>query len=105
MTHVKSYCDGVSRRDLLRLGTAGLFGLTLPRLLEAEARATQRGGSPRDVSLIFLFLHGGLSTIDTFDLKPGAPAEFRGEFRPIATTLPGVQVCEHLPRTARQLDK
>ncbi len=105
MTHASTFCDGLSRRDVLRLGTAGLFGLTLPRLLELQAHARQHGGSPRDVSLIFLFLHGGLSTIDTFDLKPDAPAEFRGEFRPIATNVPGVQVCEHLPRTARHLDK
>src|SRR5215472_2603899 len=105
MTHARKFCDGVTRRDALRLGTAGLFGLTLPRLLEAEARATQHGGSPRDVSLIFLFLHGGLSTIDTFDLKPDAPAEFRGEFKPIGTNVPGLQVGEHIPRLAKQMDK
>ncbi len=101
------YCDGLHRRDVLRIGAAGLFGLglTLPRLLELEARASARGQSANDVSLIFLFLHGGLSTIDTFDLKPDAPAEFRGEFRPIATNVPGIQVGEHLPRTARQMDK
>src|SRR3989440_241105 len=64
-----------------------------------------RGQSTNDVSLIFLFLHGGLSTIDTFDLKPDAPAEFRGEFRPIDTNVPGVRIGEHLPRTARQMDK
>ncbi len=91
----RSFCDGQTRRDVLRLGMAGLLGSTwsLPRLLAAK--------SPRDVSLIYLFLHGGLSTIDTFDLKPDAPAEFRGEFRPIATSVPGVQFCEHLPRVAR----
>jgi hypothetical protein len=107
MNRSTPFCDGIRRRDFLRLGTAGLFGLTLPRLLELEAcaqeRAPARGG--RDVSVIFLFLHGGLSTIDTFDLKPDAPAEFRGEFRPIDTNVPGIQVCEHLPRTARQMDK
>src|SRR3954463_29190 len=105
MTREKTFCDGVHRRDFLRLGTAGLFGLTLPRLLELQAQAGWRGGSPRDVSLIFLFLHGGLSTIDTWDLKPDAPAEFRGEFRPIATNVPGIRVGEHLPRLARQMDK
>jgi hypothetical protein len=57
------------------------------------------------VSLIFLFLHGGLSTIDSWDMKPNAPAEFRGEFRPIQTNVNGIQVCEHLPRSARQQDK
>jgi uncharacterized protein (DUF1501 family) len=93
------FCDGYSRRDFLRVGTAGVFGmgLGLPQLL-AKSPGT------KDVSLIFVFLHGGLSTIDTFDLKPDAPAEFRGEFNPIATNLPGVQVCEHLPSVAKVMD-
>jgi uncharacterized protein (DUF1501 family) len=101
------FCDGLSRRDFLHLGTAGLFGtaLTLPGILEGRARAAAQGRSPRDVSLIFLFLHGGLSTIDTWDLKPDAPAEFRGEFRPIATNVPGIQIGELMPRTARHMDK
>src|ERR1700745_1077429 len=98
MTHAKNFCDGMSRRDVLRVGTAGLFGLTLPRLPELQAQAGWRGGSPRDVSLIFLFLHGGLSTIDTWDLKPEAPQEFRGDFKPVATNVPGIQGAEHLPR-------
>jgi uncharacterized protein (DUF1501 family) len=103
----RSFCDGVTRRDFVRLGTVSLFGLgiTLPDLLAARAQATQQGQTPQDISLIFLFLHGGLSTIDTFDLKPDAPAEFRGEFRPVDTNVPGVRVCEHLPRLARQMDK
>ena len=95
------FCDGVIRRDFLRLGTAGLFGLTLPRILAAN----DRGHSTKDISLIYLFLHGGLSTIDTWDLKPDAPAEFRGEFKPIATKVPGIQIGELLPRTAQQMDK
>jgi uncharacterized protein (DUF1501 family) len=100
MTARRAFCDGVSRRDLLHLGVAGLFGtgLTLPRLLAGPSRTA-------DVSLIYLFLHGGLSTIDTFDLKPDAPAEFRGEFRPIATNMPGTRVGEHLPRLARHMNK
>src|SRR5579883_1433444 len=101
------FCDGIQRRDFLRLGTAGLFGLglSLPDLLRLQARAAEQGRRSNDVSLIFLFLHGGLSTLDTWDLKPQAPAEFRGEFRPIATNVPGIQITEHLPRTARQMDK
>jgi hypothetical protein len=67
------------------------------------ARETSPGA--KDVSLIFVFLHGGLSTIDSWDMKPEAPAEFRGEFRPIPTNVPGTDVCEHLPRLARQMDK
>jgi uncharacterized protein (DUF1501 family) len=101
----RQFCDGIRRRDFLRLGTAGICGLSLPRLLELQARAAERGRRSRDVSLIFLFLHGGLSTIDTFDLKPDAPAEFRGEFRPISTNVTGIQIGEHLPRAARQMDK
>ncbi|MDR3636457.1 MAG: DUF1501 domain-containing protein [Isosphaeraceae bacterium] len=104
MGRVGVFCDGIARRDLLRLGMAGLFGmgLNLPRLLAASARG---GGEARDVSLIFVFLHGGMSTIDTFDLKPGAPAEFRGEFKPIATRVPGIAICEHLPKLAAEADK
>jgi hypothetical protein len=100
-------CNGVTRRDFIRLGAAGVFGLglNLPTILHAQERARAAGQATRDVSLIFLFLHGGLSTIDTFDLKPNAPAEFRGEFNPIQTNVNGIQVCEHLPRLARQMDK
>jgi hypothetical protein len=103
----RPFCDGIARRDFLRLGTVGLFGtsLTLPTLLAARARAAEQGRPARDVSLIYLFLHGGLSTIDTLDLKPDAPAEFRGEFKPIATNVAGIQIGEHLPRLARHLDK
>jgi uncharacterized protein (DUF1501 family) len=101
------FCDDVDRRDFLRLGTASLFGsgLTLPRILAGQASAEKRGAPKSDVSLIFVFLHGGLSTIDSFDLKPGAPAEFRGEFKPIATNVNSIQVCEHLPKLARCMDK
>jgi hypothetical protein len=81
------------------------MGLTLPALLERKARAGDKDKPARDVSLIFVFLHGGLSTIDTWDLKPSAPAEFRGPFQPVATNVPGIQIAEHLPRIARQMDK
>ena len=101
------FCDGLNRRDFVRLGSANLLGMsfTLPGLLAAKARAAQQGQPTRDVSLIFLFLHGGLSTIDTLDLKPDAPAEFRGEFRPIDTNVPGIRIGEHLPRLSRRMDK
>jgi uncharacterized protein (DUF1501 family) len=107
VAHHRSFCDGIARRDFLRLGTAGAFGLglTLPDLLAQQARAAEQSRSPRDVSLIFLFLHGGLSTIDTFDLKPDAPAEFRGDFKPIASNVPGVHIGEHLPKLAQNMDK
>src|SRR3984893_8728797 len=81
------------------------MGLTLPELLARQAKAADDGHSTKEVSLIFLFLHGGLSTVDTWDLKPEAPAEFRGDFKPIATNVTGIQIGEHVPRTARQMDK
>ena len=104
MNATRTYCDGRSRRDFLRAGTAGLFGmgLGLPQILAADKA---KSSGTKDVSLIFVFLHGGLSTIDTFDLKPDAPAEFRGEFGPIPTNVPGVQVCEHLPSVAKVMDR
>src|SRR5262245_38430927 len=103
----RTFCDGTNRRDFLRLGTAGVFGmgLTLPALLAGQARAKERGRATKDTSLIFLFLHGGLSTIDTWDMKPDAPVEFRGEFKPIRTKVPGIQICEHLPKLAEHTDK
>src|SRR5690348_10118165 len=107
MANEHAFCDGIERRDFLHMGAASLFGLvfTLPGLLQQRARAAEQGRTTKDVSLIFLFLHGGLSTMDTWDLKPDAPAEFRGEFKPIATNVPGIQIGEHQPRTARQMDK
>lgn len=102
------FCDGIDRRDLLRIGAAGLAGLplSLAGLLEGQARAGQRAArAAKAKSLIYVFLKGGLSTIDTFDMKPLAPSEFAGEFRPINTVVPGIQVCEHIPRIARQMDK
>jgi hypothetical protein len=107
VTSQSTFCDGLARRDFLRLGTAGVFGLglSLPELLARRGDASENGGVPRDVSLIFLFLRGGLSTIDTFDLKPDAPAEFRGDFKPIPTNVSGIQIGEHLPKLARQADK
>src|SRR4051794_40670331 len=94
-------CDGISRRELLRLGGLSLFGgLTLPRILQA---GFAKSGPARSVILLNLF--GGPSHIDMFDLNPAAPAEIRGEFKPIVTCLPGVQICEHLPRTATLMDR
>ncbi len=101
----KNFCDRVRRRDMLRIGAAGAFGLrvTLPQLLQNKTFAASQAKD--DVSLIIVFLQGGISTIDTWDMKPDAPAEFRGEFNPIDTNVPGIQLCEHLPRVAQQMDK
>ena len=82
----RAFCDGMNRRNALRVGLGATLGGTigLPQLLAAESAAQGRvAGAKDDVSLIILFLQGGLSTIDTLDLKPQAPPEFRGEFSPI----------------------
>jgi Protein of unknown function (DUF1501) len=89
--------ERLTRRQLLQLGGLGLTGLSLPRLLAAET-ARRR---PLARSCVLFLLHGGPSQLDTWDMKPSAPAEIRGEFRPVATSAPGVQICEHLPRLAR----
>lgn len=103
----RSYCDGVSRRSMLRVGAAALggAGLTLSELLQKSARSDSASSRGDEVSLIIVFLRGGLTSIDTFDLKPQAAAEIRGEFGPIETNIPGTLVCEHLPKTAGQMDK
>src|SRR4051794_19661063 len=88
------FCDGVSRRDLLRLGSLALGGLSMPQLLRAESTA---GISRSHRAVIMVFLAGGPPHQDMFDLKPNAPDGIRGEYRPIATNLPGLDVCEHMP--------
>jgi hypothetical protein len=104
-------CEGFHRRDFLALGTTGLFGLTLPDLLRLEARAARRregeSGTPRRRAraVIQLWLGGGPSHLDMWDIKTGAPDGIRGEFKPIATRVPGIQISEHLPKAARAMDK
>jgi Protein of unknown function (DUF1501) len=102
----------LSRRHLLRLGSLGALGLTLPRLLQAEAKATLpersmgTGGMHRPIrSCILIFHYGGPSHIDTFDMKPNAPAEIRGQFGSIATSVPGLRVCEHLTHTSKVMHR
>ena len=104
----RKFCDGIARRDVLRIGTASMVGLplTLSNLLEAQAKTGAEGDrKAKAKSLIYVFLKGGLSTIDTFDMKPNAPSEFAGDFRPIDSNVPGIQVGEHLPRIAKHMNK
>lgn len=95
------YCDGLSRRSFLKLGAAALGGLTLPEIIRAEAAKPAAGNK----SLIVIYLSGGLAHQDSFDLKPEAPAEVRGEFKPIDTNVPGIQIGELLPRLATRMDR
>ena len=90
------------RRDFLRIGGLGLAGITLADLLRNEARG---GNTGRPKSVIYIVLGGGPSHIDMWDLKPDAPAEYRGPFQPIATRVPGIQICEHMPRQAAMMDQ
>jgi hypothetical protein len=96
------FCDGISRRSFLSIGGLAMGGLCLPTLLRAEERA---GKSRSHKAVIMVYLSGGLAHQDTFDLKPSAPAEVRGEFRPIATKVSGVHISELLPKTAAVMDR
>src|SRR5687768_1047939 len=98
--------NGVSRRDVLAVGSLGIGGLTLAGLLEGRAAAKEAGhgsagASPsqnRQKSVVNIWMRGGPSHIDSFDMKPDAPPEVRGEFKPISTNVPGIQLCEYLPK-------
>jgi uncharacterized protein (DUF1501 family) len=94
-----------SRRKLLRVGALGLSGLMLSDLFRLRAQAATTGRATKQTSVIQVFLSGGPSHLETFDPKPDAPADFRGELNPIATALPGVSISELLPRLAKAMDK
>ncbi len=94
-------CDGPSRRSFLQAGALSLFGLSLPRWLEAREAAT----IGKDMNCILLWTDGGMSNIDTLDMKPNAPAEYRGEFQQIQSNVAEMPVCEHLPMMSRTMDK
>jgi Protein of unknown function (DUF1501) len=101
----QTFCDGLHRRNFLRIGAFGA-GLTLADMLRLQARAGTTTASPTRIkSAIMIYLPGGPSHMDMYDLKPAAPAEFRGEFKPIATNVPGVQISEHFPMQAKMFDK
>lgn len=98
----RRFCDRIHRRDFLRVGALGLGGLSLADVLRLRAQASP-GSKPR--SVIMVCLAGGPSHLDMYDLKPDAPADFRGEFNPIRTNVPGFDVCEHMPLQAKVADK
>jgi hypothetical protein len=97
--------DGLSRRNLLRIGSLGIGGLSLPNLLRLRSAAASAGTTGNRKAVILVWLAGGPSHIDMYDLKPEAPAEIRGEFRPIKTNVPGIDISEHLPLQARIMDR
>jgi hypothetical protein len=106
MNSEHSHRGRLSRRRLLQLGGISALGLGLPEVLKAGSPANRNPRAGRQpTSCIFIVQYGGCSQIDSFDLKPDAPAEIRGPFKPIATSVPGVRICEHLPRLARLADR
>src|SRR5438874_10418770 len=98
-------CDGVSRRAFLRVGTAGLATMALPNLLRLEAANTAGPNQSKIRNCITIFLVGSPGHLDTWDMKPDAPAEVRGKFKPTKTNVTGVQICEHFPLMARMMDR
>lgn len=97
-------CDGFNRRRFIQLGTLGLGGMSLAELMRREANAsTGKHSSKR--SVILIWQHGGPSQLDTFDMKPDQPSEVRGPYESIATSLPGLRICELMPEHAKVMDK
>ena len=96
------FCDGLSRRNFLKIGGLALGGLSLPQILEAQAANGKRNSHK---AIIMIFLPGGPPHQDMFDIKVDAPSEVRGEFKPIKTKVEGIEICELLPRMAGMMDK
>ncbi|MCA9095657.1 MAG: DUF1501 domain-containing protein, partial [Planctomycetaceae bacterium] len=100
------HCDGRTRRHFLKIGGLALGGMSLPQILRAEESASStRGKTLPHKAVIMIYLSGGPSHQDMYDLKMEAPAEIRGSFKPIATNVPGIEICEHMPRLAKMMDK
>ena len=99
-------CPGpVSRRTFLEIGGISILGLGMSDYLRYQAEAASRGDDMSDTSVIFIWLPGGPPHMETYDMKPEAPIDYRGEFKPIRTNVPGIDVCEHLPRHAKIADR
>src|SRR5262245_20646237 len=100
------HCPGpISRRNFLKIGALSFGGFGLADVVPWQLRGSERGGATPETSVIFVWLPGGPPHMETYDLKPDAPAEYRGEFKPIRTNVPGIDVCEHLPLHARVADR
>ena len=108
LSNTRSVCSALTRRDLLQAGALGTMGLGLDQLLTSQATASSTDGGPtfgKAKNCIVLFLYGSPSQLETFDMKPESPEEIRGTMQPIASSLPGLDVCELLPETAKIMDK
>ena len=99
------YCDGLSRRSFLQAGFLGVAGLSLSGWLRLKASAAQNGKATRDTAVIMIWLDGGPTHMDTYDLKLSAPAEYRGAMKPTKTNVPGIQICDLMPEQAKLMDK
>jgi hypothetical protein len=102
---ISKLCNGQSRRDCLRVGTLGPLGLTMAHLLQQQSLRAEEAPQRRAKSVILVYLGGGLSHHDSFDLKPEAPAEIRGNYKPVSTCVPGIQICELLPKISGIMDR
>src|ERR1700704_1567944 len=102
----RTFCPGPqSRRDFLKFGALALGGLGAAGIVPWKLQATERGEHTSDTAVIFIWLPGGPPHMEMYDMKPNAPAEYRGDFRPIRTNVPGIDICEHLPMHTRIADK
>jgi hypothetical protein len=101
----EKYCDGHSRRSFLSLGVSGMAAVGLPRLLQAREMSSRQSGTSKNTSVILLWLDGGPSHIDLYDMKPDAPGEYRGIWKPIPTRVPGFEITEMFPKQAEHTDK
>jgi hypothetical protein len=99
------YCDGVSRRSFLQLGVAGMASLSLPRILQARSESAPSAGGKKNTKAILIWLDGGPGHMDMYDMKPDAPAEYRGLWKPIRSKVPGFDVTELYPKQAKITDK
>src|SRR5262245_42140366 len=102
---VRQLCDGMTRREMLRAGGLGLCGLSLADLVRVQEGQAATAGGGQAKAVIILYLYGAPSQLETYDPKPDAPAEIRGEFGSIGTCIPGLRICEHLPGLAKVLDR
>ena len=103
--NTRKYCDGISRRSFVQLGVAGMASVGLPQILRAKEVSREMGHAKKDTSVILLWLDGGPGHMDIYDMKPEAPAEYRGLWNPIRTNVPGFEITELFPRQAKVADK